>query len=85
MVCVCVCVCVFPFTVKASINVMPEIKSAMACWGNISVCQEPLLLHHIQSCSRDLQASNCAKESQLVREEPREVKDNSYKCSRNQK
>ena len=64
---------------------MPEIKSAMACWGNISVCQEPLLPHHIQSCSSDLQASNCAKECQLVREEPQEVKDNSYERSRNQK
>ena len=42
-VCVCVCVCVFPSTVKASpdwnktINVMPEIRSAMLCWGNYSV------------------------------------------------
>ena len=41
--CVCVCVCVFSSTVKASpdwnktINVMPEIKSAMLCWRNYSV------------------------------------------------
>ena len=32
--------------------------------------------------SRDLRASNCAKECQLNLGEPREVKDNSYKLSR---
>ena len=40
--CVYVCVCLFPSTVEASpdwnkTNVMPEIRSAMLCWGNYSV------------------------------------------------
>ena len=40
LLCVCVCVCLFPSTVEASpdwnkaINVMPEIRPAMLCWGN---------------------------------------------------
>ena len=40
---VCMYICVFPSTVKASpdwnktINVMPEIRPAMLCWGNYSV------------------------------------------------
>ena len=39
--CVCVCVCVFISSqhkgfswLKKTINVMPDIKSAMLCWGN---------------------------------------------------
>ena len=35
--------------------------------------------------SKDLQASNCAKERQLIRAETQEVKGNSYKLSRNQR
>ena len=52
-VCVCVCVCLYLFTVKASpdwkktINVMPEFRSAIVCWGNI-LCQEPLSLRYSQ-------------------------------------
>ena len=66
-VCVCVCVCLFPFTVEASpdwnktINVMPEIKPAMLCWGNY--CVKGLRRHVIDNHSRDLQASNCARVS----------------------
>ena len=38
----CMCVCLFPSTVETSpdwnkTNVMPEITSAMLCWGNYSV------------------------------------------------
>ena len=44
-------------------------------------CVKNLRRHVIDNYSRDLQASNCAKEFQLNRAEPREVKDNSYKLS----
>ena len=50
-----------------TINVMLEIRPAILCWRNI-----------IDNQSRDPKASNCAKECQLSRAEPREVKDNSY-------
>ena len=76
-VCMCVCVracvracvrvCLFPSTVKASpdwnktIDVMPEIRPTMLCWGNY--CVKYLRRHVINNHSWDLQASNCARVS----------------------
>ena len=54
---VCVRVSLFPST----INVMPEIRSAMLCWGNY--CVKYLRRHLIDNHLRDLQASNCARVS----------------------
>ena len=54
---VCVRVSLFPST----INVMPEIRSAMLCWGNY--CVKYLRRHLIDNHRRDLQASNCARVS----------------------
>ena len=54
---VCVRVSLFPSTV----NVMPEIRSAMLCWGNY--CVKYLRRHLIDNHRRDLQASNCARVS----------------------
>ena len=54
---VCVRVSLFPST----INVMPEIRSAMLCWGNY--CVKYLRRHLIDKHRRDLQASNCARVS----------------------
>ena len=47
-------------------------------------CVKNLCYHVVDNHSRDFQASNCLKECQLNREEPREVKDNFYKLSRYQ-
>ena len=41
-----------------------------------------LCRHVTDNHSRDLQASNCAKERRLNRAKPRDVKDNSYKLSK---
>ena len=81
-VCVCVCVCLFPFMVKAS----PDwTKTSDKCNARDQVsdgmlrkyfCVKNLYCHAIGNHSRDLQASNCAKECQLNSAEPREVKDN---------
>ena len=54
---VCVRVSLFPST----INVMPEIRSAMLCWGNY--CVKYLRRHLIDNHRRDLQASNCVRVS----------------------
>ena len=40
-------------------------------------CVKNFCRHVIDNYSRDLQTSNCAKECQLNRTEPQEVKDNS--------
>ena len=82
-VCVCVCVCLFPIMVKASpdwtktsdkCNARDQVSDGMLrkyfCVKNL---RQP---HAIVNHSRDLQASNCAKECQLNLAEPREVKDN---------
>ena len=45
------------------------------------LCVKFLCRHFINNCSRDLRASNCSRECQLNRAEPREVKDNSQKSS----
>ena len=82
-VCVCVCVCLFPLTAKAS----PDWTKWSIFQRYVSdgilreyLCQKPLS-HVIDNHNSSLQASNCARECQLNRVEPREVKDNSYKLS----
>ena len=79
--CVCVCVCVFiPFHHKGffwlnrTVNVVPEVQSSDSMLRKY-FCYKYLCRHDIGNHSRNLQASNCAKEWQLNREEPREVKD----------
>ena len=47
-------------------------------------CMKYLCCHVIDNHSREPQAGKCAKERQLNRAKPREVKSNSYKLSRNQ-
>ena len=85
----CVCVCSFPFTVKASPNRTKQlILEAQISDGMLRkfFCAKYLCLHVIDNHSRNLQASICAKECQLNREEPQEVKGNSYKlCKTNSK
>ena len=62
-VCVCVCACVFIsfhcFSwLNKTVNVMPEIRSAMLSWGNYCV---KYLRRHLTD--RGLQASNCERVS----------------------
>ena len=78
---VCVCVCVFiPFHHKGffwlnrTVNVVPEVQSSDSMLRKY-FCYKYLCRHDIGNHSWNLQASNCAKEWQLNREEPREVKD----------
>ena len=64
--CVCVCVCISFhrkgfYWLNKTINVMPEIRPAMLCWGNY--CVKYLRHHVIDNHSRDLQASNCERVS----------------------
>ena len=78
-VCMCVCLCAFisfhlidfPWLNK-TINVKPDVRSAMVCWGDIFVSSR--YVKGIQSGNP--QAGNCAKECQLKRTKPRGVKDN---------
>ena len=84
-VCVCVCVCVFmclfPSTVEASpdwnktINVMPEIKPAMLCWGNYYVSSTFVATSETITAGTFKLAT--VQECQLNWAEPREVKDKS--------
>ena len=78
----CVCVCVFIsfhrkgfYWLNKTINVMPEIRPAMLCWGNGSVSST------FVSTSLTIIAGTIRletmQECQLNRAEPREVKENS--------
>ena len=83
-VCVCVCLCVFlciSFHCKGfswlnkTVNVMPEIKLAMLCWGNDSLSRtfaatsQTIIVGTFQLAT--------VQECQLNQTEPREVKGNS--------
>ena len=83
------CVCLLPFTVKAF---LPEQNNKFNARVQFSdgmlgkyFCIKYLYRHVIDNYSRNLQAGNCAKECQLKRAKPREVKENSYKLSKNQR
>ena len=93
-VCVCVCVCVF---ISFHRNCFWLNKNKCNAWVQVSdgmlrkyLCIKYLLIkyfcrHVIGNHRRNLQGGNCAKECQLSRAKPREVKDNSYKLSKNQR
>ena len=80
-VCVYVCMCMCAFIsfhlidfswLNKTINVKPEVRSAMVCWRNFFVSSRYVKDIH----SGNPQTGNCAKECQLKRTKPREVKDN---------
>ena len=80
-VCVYVCMCMCAFIsfhlidfswLNKTINVKPEVRSAMVCWENYTVSSRYVKDNH----SGNVQAENCAKECQLKRTKPRWVKDN---------
>ena len=82
VVCGCACVCVFisfhrkGFSrLKKTINEVPEVKVSN-CMLRRYFFVNYLCRHVIDNHCRNLQASNWAKECQLNREEPGEVKDN---------
>ena len=82
-VCVCACVCLFisfhrkDFSwMNKTINVVSQVQASDGMLRKY-FCVKYLCRHVIDNHSRNLQASNCAKECQLNREEPREAKDNS--------
>ena len=84
------CVCLFPFTVKASPDTEPNNKCNARVQASDGMlrkffCMKYFCRHVTDNHSRILQASSCAKECQLNREKPREVKDNSYELSKNQR
>ena len=88
LLCVCVCVYLFPFTVNLLLTGQNN-KCNARDWVSDGMLRKYLSVkglyrHIIDNHSRDLQASNCIKECQLNRAEPREVIDNSYKLSRSQ-
>ena len=95
-VCVCVCVCVclspfteclFPFTVLLTeqnnkLNARVQVSDGML--------QKDIYIKYLCLCVKDihkknLQADTYAKECQLNRAEPQEVKGNSYKFSKKTK
>ena len=87
----CVCVCLFVFIscyckgfswLNKTINVM--LNQVSDNMQRKYFCVKNLCRHVIGNHSRNLQASNCAKEFQLMRARPQEIKDNSNKLSRNQ-
>ena len=81
---VCVPACLFSFTVKVSLlteennkcNARDQVSDGML---RKYFCVKYLRRHVIDNHSRNVQASNCAKECQLNGTEPRTVKGNSYK------
>ena len=80
-VCVHVCPCVFPSAVKTSpdwnktINVVPDIRPSMVCWGNYSV-SSAFVTTSYTILAETFQLSTL-QECQLNQAEQREVNDNS--------
>ena len=95
-VCVCVCVCCVCMCVSVSFlspHLLLVTEQKNKCNARYQVSDGMLrknfyvkdLCHHVMdNHSRDHQASNCEKECQLNRVEPREVKNSSEKISRHQ-
>ena len=83
-VCMCVCVCVYVFisshrigfsSLNKAINVMTEVQVSDGILRKYFCvkCFYCLVIYHH---SRNLDSGNCAKECQLNRAEPRELKEN---------
>ena len=89
-VCGCVWVCIYFLSLKRLL--LTEQNNNCYAKDQVSntvlrkyFCVKNLCRHIIDNHSRDLQASNCAKDCQLNRAEPREVKDNFWKFLKNQR
>ena len=93
-VCVCVCVCVYVcvYLLLSKRLLLTEQNNKSNAKDQICdvvlrkySCVKNLCRHVIDNHSKDLITSNCAKECQLNRAEPREVRHNSLKFSQIQR